>query len=645
MNSRNKIFSILGACAFAIAVVFCALFSIFAWKAQAKLAETSLENLAHDAADAYAQFPFRSEFSTHKNISNFLRGYLKKNEFVLNTTLCMVNDETGAVFEGPNQTLSLPEHDANHKIIFKVTDTFSNIEYVVGGAACRDGRIFIMMPAGDFYLPRLHSIILIWTCGAIILVLVLGVSYFIAKLIARDIRMTSAALERLKCEDYSHLPRMKPFSGDGEKIYRTIQTIIREQDRRKNEQEKNIAAVQRSQKLESIGILAGGIAHDFNNLLTAIRGNLQLALMFSESPETRRCLADCEDATIRAAALTNQLLTFSAGGKPVKSVVSIPELVESFASFVLRGSRIKYTMARAEKVLPVEADSGQFGQAVDNIVINAAQSMPDGGKIEIRIDNYYHKPDPSGTADTFKAPALSVFPRLGVSDSDAQLKLPAGAYVKISIKDSGCGIIPENLEKIFDPFFTTKKTGNGLGLATTYEIIRKHGGFLCVCSEPGRGTEFRIYLPALPESDENSAGHNEQNAKRDQIYSGGGHVMIMDDRADIRALLTKMLTMMNCRCDSASDGDELIAKFKNAKANSVPYDVIFMDLTIPGGMGGKEAIGIIRSLDSEVKTVVASGYSNDPVIADFMEHGFNACLQKPFKIADVSIIMHRLMKK
>lgn len=586
-------------------------------------------------------------------IEEYLKTYIIRNGFSDAVDFCITKSgsasEIGTVFSGNEQFQALTASIGRRRDfngIISGYDSFLKVNYIAAKWSYGEFNSVVLMPVSEFSKPSRRAYMLILLCGATVFIFALGGILLFTRRLAREMEIVSSSLGRLCTEDYSPFPNVEPLNPASERIFESIRSLIRDQKSRKSEQEKSSAAIQQTQKLESIGILAGGIAHDFNNLLTAIRGNLQLALMFSETPETRRCLTDCESAAVRAAALTKQLLTFSAGGKPVKSIVSVPELVESFSTFVLRGSRVKCTIHSAENVLPVEADAGQLGQAVDNIVINASQSMPEGGTITIDIDNYYHKSEvctETGKHNT-QRPAAMAFPTLKTDNCESLLPLGAGAYVRISFTDNGCGIGREALEKIFDPFFTTKATGSGLGLATTYEIIRKHGGFIAAFSEEGVGTEFRIYLPASPELVA-SANVSEGGSQQESLYNAGGYVMVMDDQESIRALLARMFSLMNCRCDFAADGTEMIEKYKSAKAAGTPYDILFMDLTIPGGMGGKEAIGIIRETDKKVKAVVASGYSNDPVIADYVEYGFDACLQKPFKITDISAIMHRLMNR
>jgi PAS domain S-box-containing protein len=367
-------------------------------------------------------------------------------------------------------------------------------------------------------------------------------------------------------------------------------------------------------KLESLGVLAGGIAHDFNNILTAIMGNISLAMLYVKpGNELFDRLLEAENASMRARSLTQQLLTFSKGGTPVKKTASIVDLIKESAGFVLRGSHVKCDFILEDKIWPVEVDEGQMSQVIQNLVINADQAMPDGGTISVRVEN-------------------------NVVGSEDSLPLREGRYVKIMINDHGIGIPDEYREKIFDPFFTTKQKGSGLGLSTAYSIIKKHDGYITVESEIGSGTTFFIYLPAS----------RKRIAKKQAVggvpISGAGKVLFMDDEEMVRNTAGEMLRRIGYTVEFARDGAQLIEVYVKALVSGQPFDAVIMDLTIPGGMGGKETIKKLLEIDPAVKAIVSSGYSNDPVMADYKKHGFVGVIAKPYRIKQLSEQLIKTMK-
>ncbi len=365
-------------------------------------------------------------------------------------------------------------------------------------------------------------------------------------------------------------------------------------------------------KLESLGILAGGIAHDFNNILTVISGNISLARMIMDAEnEISELLNEVEKAAFQARDLTQQLLTFSKGGAPIKESASIQDLLIDSASFVLRGSNVSCKFAIQDDLWMVNVDKGQISQVVNNLIINADQAMPEGGSIQLAAEN-------------FLTPA-------------AGLSLPAGKYVKISIKDQGIGIPEKHLTKVFDPYFTTKQKGHGLGLATCYSIIKKHAGDIKIQSEFGVGSTITIYLPACPEV---------AVVKKDlppRALFGQGKILIMDDEAVVRETLGRMLKHLGYNTVFASDGHEAIELYLIAQEIGEPYDAVIMDLTIAGGMGGKEAVKRLLCIDSQAKVLVSSGYSNDPVMADFKQYGFCGIIPKPYEIAGVNQVLYEVL--
>ena len=370
----------------------------------------------------------------------------------------------------------------------------------------------------------------------------------------------------------------------------------------------------KTRKLESLGILAGGIAHDFNNILMALSGNISLARARLD-PQTReaRLLLRAEKAAGRAANLTRQLLTFSRGGKPVKEVSRLETIIRESADFVLHGSTVTCSHSLDPELWPVSVDPGQIGQVIQNLVLNARQAMPEGGTVAIRAEN--------------------------VEDitRETHLSLPAGSYVRIRVSDSGQGIAGENLEKIFDPYFTTRDKGTGLGLAICHSVINRHNGVITVDSTPGRGTTFTIYLPALPGA-EVSATTEEKAAPR-----GEGTVLVMDDDAMVREITLQMLNWLGYTGVRTKDGSEAVEEYRQCLANNQPVQAVILDLTIAGGMGGREAGEQILAMDPAARLIVASGYSNDPVMADYARHGFKAVMNKPFNIGELGAVLARVM--
>lgn len=372
------------------------------------------------------------------------------------------------------------------------------------------------------------------------------------------------------------------------------------------EKKKMEEEIQKAAKLESLGLLAGGIAHDFNNLLTGILGNINIVKMLTnaEQKEFKR-LEEAEKASIRAMGLTKQLLTFSKGGAPVKEVTSIKEVITDSALFAIRGSNVKCEFSIPEDIKPVEADKELLWQVINNIVLNACQAMPEGGIINIQTRNI-------NTADDNKYP---------VKD---------GSYVMIIIEDHGTGIQKENLEKIFDPYFTTKKSGSGLGLASAYSIVKNHGGNISVASEPGKGTTFTIYIPASSKEPDKKV-----NLQEDKSAPQQAKILLMDDEEIVRNVTGDMLNLIGYETLFANDGVEAVKLYKEAKDTGAPFDAVIMDLTIPGGMGGKEAIKKLLEIDSGVKAIVSSGYSDDHVMAEYNKHGFLGVVRKPYKLQDL----------
>jgi two-component system, cell cycle sensor histidine kinase and response regulator CckA len=365
-------------------------------------------------------------------------------------------------------------------------------------------------------------------------------------------------------------------------------------------------------KLESLGVLAGGIAHDFNNILMGIMGNVSLARMKqADDPSVPGLLVEAEKASLRASKLVGQLLTFSKGGAPVKELVSVNGLVEETAGFCLSGTNIKYNLDLAPDCRAVEVDRSQIDQVLNNLIINAVQAMPDGGAVHISSRNV-----------TLSAPLPAADLRLGTP-------VP-GEYVKVSVRDEGGGIPRENFEKVFDPYFTTKKKGNGLGLSIVFSIINRHRGAITLDSRVGEGTTISIYLPAS-----DKPGLRTEDQKSIEATPAGGRVLVLDDDMLVRITMEKMLTQAGYRVVGTSHGEETVAKYADSIKSGNPFDLVIMDLTIPGGMGGREAVARVLGLNPAAVVIVASGYSNDPVMSNYRKYGFSGAINKPFQYGEL----------
>ncbi|WP_457573222.1 hybrid sensor histidine kinase/response regulator [Desulfolithobacter sp.] len=373
----------------------------------------------------------------------------------------------------------------------------------------------------------------------------------------------------------------------------------------------------KAQKLESIGVLAGGIAHDFNNLLTAILGNISLAKLDVDPGEQQyRNLEDAELASLRARDLTQQLLTFSRGGAPVKSKLYLNKLIEEVAGFTLRGSPVQPELHLAENLWPVHADGGQINQVFSNLLINAMQAMPSGGTIRISACNY-------------------------TVQDDTSLPLRPGRYVQITVEDQGTGIPPEHLDRIFDPYFTTKEAGNGLGLAISYAIVNKHGGYILVDSVQGSGTIFYVYLPARLENEQADKNRDKQG----QPAEGSGRILVMDDEDMVRSVVRSILSALGYSVECVADGEEAVRVYREAMESGNRFDALLLDLTIPGGMGGEETIRILRQIDPEVKGIVSSGYSSHPIMSRYRIYGFAGVVVKPYQMGELGRVLREVLSR
>lgn len=389
-----------------------------------------------------------------------------------------------------------------------------------------------------------------------------------------------------------------------------LSTVVDITDKLRMEEE-----LARAQKLESLGVLAGGIAHDFNNLLTGVLGNLSLALtQLGPDHPAQAAVLDCKTAATRAADLTGQLLTFARGGAPNRRPIATERIVQQAVPFALRGSNVKGVIELDRGLWLLDADEGQITQVLSNLLINAKQAMPAGGTVVISGHNVEHKEDWQG--------------------------LKAGRYVCLSVSDSGPGIEESIADKIFDPYFTTKVGGTGLGLASVYSIVRRHGGQVQVRSKPQQGATFVICLPASDAPDE---GQLTARSADVATNPAGLPILVMDDDALVRKVVGAMLVKLGYRPTMCTDGAVAIAEYRAAAAAGRPFAAVLLDLTVPGGMGGLQAAKHIRAGDPDAVLVVSSGYSNDEVLANCRAHGFVGAVSKPYTVQTLAIELSRVL--
>ncbi|MBI4329805.1 MAG: PAS domain S-box protein [Chloroflexi bacterium] len=371
-------------------------------------------------------------------------------------------------------------------------------------------------------------------------------------------------------------------------------------------------------KLESVGTLAGGIAHDFNNLLTVVLGRIELAQEFGEVGQAealRKALAEAERVTLRATNLSHQLLTFAKGGTPVKKLTSVRRVIEDSASFSLKGSNVRCEFSFPDDLWAAEVDEGQIGQVISNLVINARQAMPGGGTVLVAARN------------------------ISLTEGEV-VPLSGGRYLLVNVEDHGIGIPREHWGRMFEPYFTTKPSGSGLGLATSYSIVKSHGGTITVSSVEGVGTTFQVYLPASakqPITAEDQAGGASQTAK--------SRVLVMDDEDEVRLLVGELLAHDQHEVELARDGAEAIEKFRNAANQKKPFDIVILDLTVVGGMGGIETIKELIRLDPDVVALASSGYATSPVMSEYRKYGFAGVVAKPYTLAQLREALRQVLER
>ncbi|OGG04707.1 MAG: hypothetical protein A3F83_13675 [Candidatus Glassbacteria bacterium RIFCSPLOWO2_12_FULL_58_11] len=362
----------------------------------------------------------------------------------------------------------------------------------------------------------------------------------------------------------------------------------------------------RADKLESIGVLAGGIAHDFNNILTAILGNISLLkVLLPDDKKITEILTEAEHASLRARNLTQQLITFSKGGVPLRKICRLPGLLKEWSSFSLRGTNVKCKYSVPDNLWSVKVDENQISQVINNLVINASQAMPGGGEINIRAENITLK-------------------------SNSHLPLEKGNYIKISVEDQGVGIAEEHLSKIFDPYFTTKQQGNGLGLTTSYSIVKKHEGHMEVQSRPGSGAVFSLYLPAAAEKAPKTV------SSRSKVNNSRKKILFMDDDPAVREVALRILAELGHEAVQAGEGEQALDLYRNAAREGEPFDAVILDLTVAGGMGGRETMKKLLELDPDVRGIISSGYSDAQPLSEFRSYGFRGRIEKPYNIDELS---------
>ena len=404
------------------------------------------------------------------------------------------------------------------------------------------------------------------------------------------------------------------MTSEGIKLIALVRDIS-DRKRVEDERAKLEAQLVQAQKMEAIGTLAGGIAHDFNNILTAILGNIGLGMLDQNmGDQGRQRLAAAEKACQQAQSLARQLLTFAKGGAPIKELVSLENLVAEAASLPCRGSHVRCEHAFDKDLRAIAGDPGQIQQVFQNLIINAIQAMPQGGTVEITGEN------------------------IKVGNHD-RLPLEAGNYVKVSIKDKGIGIPEKYLQKIFDPYFTTKQQGSGLGLATAYSIVNNHHGHISAESKLEEGSTFHVYLPA---SDQKIV---QQPQETTELLFGKGKILVMDDEAMVREVLGMMLLTLGYEANFAKDGVEAIELFSQAQGSADSFAAVILDLTVPGCMGGKEAMERLLQIDPQVKGIVSSGYFDDPIMADFQKCGFAGVIAKPYRVAELGKVLNKVLTK
>ncbi len=409
----------------------------------------------------------------------------------------------------------------------------------------------------------------------------------------------------------SFLVRSAPARDSAGNVIGAIEMMIDITEKKRTE-----ALQQRLQTIERLGQLAGGIAHDFNNLLMGLFGNIEIAILqLPAEHEAQVALQDAHQALDQTRRITTRLLTFAKGGNPVIETVDIRRDIPDTVRFNLAGSNVAAKFEISEDLWSVNADKGQLGEVVANLTVNAREAMPAGGTLHVRAENV------SGNSENFASERCE-------------------GMIKLTFKDEGIGIPARLQERVFEPYFSTKQRGSGLGLAVVHSIVIRHKGHIEVESSPGNGTTFTVFLPAGVETRMPAATEIAPDA--DPSSCASLRILLMDDEKTVQVAASRMLGKLGHTVEIAADGREAIAKYKIAMTHGKPFDVTIIDLTIPGGMGGKAAIKELRKIDPSVKALVFSGYASDPVMACFMDYGFSGRLEKPLTMRELKREISRL---
>ena len=379
--------------------------------------------------------------------------------------------------------------------------------------------------------------------------------------------------------------------------------------------------LQKIRNLESIAALSGGIAHDYNNLLTVIIGNISLIQSYIEPDDMISHLLDeALEASMTAKSLTQKLITFSRGGAPIMETASIAPVIKSATEFTLSGSNIKCEFSIPDDLWLVHIDKTQIGHVIHNLVMNAREAMLSGGIIKVIAEN--------------------------VNIADKTRVLEKANYVKISIIDQGIGISKEILDKIFDPYFSTKDMGTqkgmGLGLSICHSIIKQHNGNIVAESAAETGTTLHFYIPASEET--NVAQKPLKAPEKEKLVLGKGRILVMDDEKMVIKITGHILNRLGYEASFSKDGTQAVKMYKKAMKSGSPFDVVILDLTVRGGMGGKEAIKKLIEIDPKIKAIVSSGYSNSPVMTSYKDYGFIGVIAKPYNINELSKKLNEVLR-
>ena len=504
-------------------------------------------------------------------------------------------------------TEELQESEARYRGLFtSLQEGFSLLEAVIGGDGGVDYRFVEVNPAFERLTCQNRSDLVGRTLSEVFPDFE---ERWLSCLAAVATTGAPATLEHHSAASDRHFEVQvySPSKGQVAALYSDVS------ERRKLQMER-----EKNERLESLGVLAGGIAHDFNNILMAIAGNISLArAQLDQGNAADARLDDSEKAVAKAAALTRQLLTFARGGEPVKKSLATAPLICEAASLFLSGGNCKADLQLAEDLWCLHADAGQIHQALNNLILNAVQSMPQGGVLSISAVNQ-------------------------VIGADDPRSLSPGQYLKIVIADQGCGIAPDHMPKIFDPYFTTKATGSGLGLASVFSIVKRHEGATSVSSTPGAGSSFELLLPASGVVCEEVC---EPEAAPVQLLATpcDRRVLVMDDEEMIRNLAALMLTKLGYRATTCCDGAEAVSLYRAGIAKEEPFAAVILDMTVPGGMGGKEAAHLIRGIDRDAVLVISSGYSADPFLDEKREVQVNGMVAKPYNMKQLSDELTRVL--